>query len=110
MLKHFLWNIFHAGLSKEFVSILLSITGAVEIPLRIGNGFIADRKYVSASTHVGICMLVAGVAALLCATISGTAGNYFVFYFFFVFYSSNHSDATLKVTFFKQSILYKSVF
>ena len=104
MLKHFLWNIFHAGLSKEFVSILLSITGAVEIPLRIGNGFIADRKYVSASTHVGICMLVAGVAALLCATISGTAGNYFVFYF------SNHSDATLKVTFFKQSILYKSVF
>ena len=66
---------FFAGLTKSFVSILLSVTGASEIPMRILNGWFADRKFVSASTQVTVYMLFTGVSAFLCAAISGTAGN-----------------------------------
>ena len=66
------------GLSKEFVSILLSISGAVEIPMRIANGLLADRKYVSALTHVSLCMLFASVTAFMCAAISSTGGTCYI--------------------------------
>ena len=69
---------FVEGLSKEFVSILLSITGAVDIPMRIGNGLLADRKYVSALTHVSLCMLFASVTAFMCAAISSTGGTCYI--------------------------------
>ena len=53
---------------------LLSGAGVLEIPCRIGNGYFADRKFMSASIQLAICMIATGVGALLCALLSGTAG------------------------------------
>ena len=63
------------GLPKDFVSILLSAAGVAEIPMRIFNGWFADKKFVLVSTQVALCMLFTGVAAFICAAISGTAGK-----------------------------------
>lgn len=63
-------------MSKDTVALALTIAGVVEIPARIVNGFLADRKIMSAVTHLSLCMCLTGTAALLCATISGLEGRF----------------------------------
>lgn len=68
------------------MSILLAVTGGIEIPMRILNGWLADKKFVAATTYVGGCMIFTAITAFLCATISGTTGNKtFHIYFFIIF-------------------------
>ncbi|XP_067942363.1 monocarboxylate transporter 12-B-like isoform X1 [Watersipora subatra] len=62
------------GISKEFVSIVLSLGGVMEIPMRIFHGWLADRKLLPVAVHVGLCMAFTGLMALLCGLLNNTAG------------------------------------
>lgn len=64
-----------AGASKELVSALLAGSGILEAVMKISNGWLADRKLMTAYSQMSLCMLITGVAALFCAAISGTAGK-----------------------------------
>lgn len=65
-----------SGVSKQLVAILLGVAGGVEIPSRTFNGWLADRKFVSAYKQLAFCMLVTGICACLCGIISGVAGKF----------------------------------
>ena len=56
------------------MALLLTIAGCIEIPFRIINGLIADKRYFSALTHLALCMGVSSICALVCASVSGTIG------------------------------------
>lgn len=58
------------------MAILLTIAGCIEIPGRIVNGLIADKGYFSSLTQLGLCMGVTSICALVCASVSGTAGKF----------------------------------
>ena len=58
------------------MAILLGIAGAIEIPSRIFNGWLADRKIMKGFTQLAINMLVTGICSIICAAVSGTAGVY----------------------------------
>ncbi|XP_067942972.1 monocarboxylate transporter 12-B-like [Watersipora subatra] len=62
------------GISKEFVSMVLSLCGVMEIPMRIFHGWLADRKILPVAVHVGLCMAFTGLMALLCGLLNNTAG------------------------------------
>ncbi|XP_067941379.1 monocarboxylate transporter 12-B-like isoform X2 [Watersipora subatra] len=62
------------GISKKFVSIVLSLCGVMEIPMRIFHGWLADRKLLPVAVHVGLCMAFTGLMALLCGLLNNTAG------------------------------------
>ena len=63
------------GVSKMFVTCALTGAGALEIPMRIFNGWLADRRMISAYNHITLCMVVTGVTTLLCAIMSSHAGE-----------------------------------
>ncbi|XP_067951282.1 monocarboxylate transporter 12-B-like [Watersipora subatra] len=63
-----------AGLSKETVAVAMMIAGVGEIPSRIANGFLADKKLVTITTQYALAMLISGLMCLICAFISGLAG------------------------------------
>ncbi|XP_067942641.1 monocarboxylate transporter 9-like [Watersipora subatra] len=62
------------GLSKSLVSMLLSAGGIADMLMKVFNGWLADKKLISPSTHLALCMAVSAVTALLCATLHNTAG------------------------------------
>ncbi|XP_067942974.1 monocarboxylate transporter 12-B-like [Watersipora subatra] len=62
------------GISKEFVSMVLSLCGVMEIPMRIFHGWLADRNILPVAVHVGLCMAFTGLMALLCGLLNNTAG------------------------------------
>lgn len=62
------------GVSKETVALVLAISGILEIPFKIANGYLSDRKLMSPMTQQAVYMVITGVAALLCALISGLVG------------------------------------
>ncbi|XP_067941384.1 monocarboxylate transporter 9-like isoform X2 [Watersipora subatra] len=62
------------GISKEFVSIVLSLCGVMQIPMRVFHGWFADRKILPVAVHVGLCMAFTGLMALLCGLLNNTAG------------------------------------
>ena len=51
------------------------ISGIVEIPCRKGNGFLSDRKYMTATSQYTLCLLVAGLLTLLATLLPGVAGK-----------------------------------
>ena len=63
------------GVSKETVALATMISGIVEIPCRIGNGFLSDRKYMTATSQYTLCLLVAGLLTLLATLLPGVAGK-----------------------------------
>ncbi|KAF6028868.1 SLC16A12 [Bugula neritina] len=62
------------GISDKLVSILMAVSGAIEIPCRIGNGWLADRKIITTTAQFAICVFLAGFFCLLCAIVSNLAG------------------------------------
>jgi len=63
------------GVDKKTISLVLSISGAVEIPCRVFQGWVADRHIVSAITQYTFCVITCGLAAIVCATASGLPGE-----------------------------------
>ena len=55
---------------------LLTVAGGIEIPFRIFNGWLADKRYTSAYTQMTINMLLVGIGAIVCGAVSGVAGKY----------------------------------
>ena len=49
------------GLDKNITSTLLSAGGAIQLFSRLVMGFVSDRKYISPSTLVRICSVMAGI-------------------------------------------------
>mgnify|MGYP001804458080 CR=1 FL=1 len=57
---------------------LLTVAGGIEIPFRIFNGWLADKRYTSAYTQMTINMLLVGIGAIVCGAVSGVAGKYII--------------------------------
>ena len=53
---------------------MMVIAGALEIPSRLVNGYMADKQVMSNINQYTLCVFTAGFMALLCAIISGLAG------------------------------------
>ena len=53
---------------------MMVIAGALEIPSRLVNGYMADKQVMSNINQYTLCVFTAGLMALLCAIISGLAG------------------------------------
>ena len=68
------------GVSKEVVAIALIVGGCLEIPSRIGNGYLADKKIMSTIEQYSLCTLLTGVFTILCSSISGLPGQYYSLY------------------------------
>ena len=64
--------------SKKLVATLLTVAGGIEIPFRIFNGWLADKRYTSAYTQMTINMLLVGIGAIVCGAVSGVAGKYII--------------------------------
>ena len=52
----------------------MSIVGSLEVPFRISNGVLADRKFLSAYNQYVISLFVAGSAAFCGAVVPGLPG------------------------------------
>lgn len=63
------------GVSLEQLSTLMAVTGACEIPCRVINGFIADRKIMAAMTQLSLVLLLSGVAGFLTVILPGYIGK-----------------------------------
>lgn len=64
-----------AGVSKDVVALAMVFSGIVEIPCRICNGFLADRKYMSATAQYTLCLFMCGALTLGATYLPGTAGR-----------------------------------
>jgi len=53
----------HVG--KNHIALAISIGGGLEIVARFGNGFFANRRYVSAMTQLGVAVILAGTSTLI---------------------------------------------
>ena len=65
--------------SKKLVSILLAAGGSLDIVMRIANGWFTDKQMISAYNILTFSMLFSGITTLLCAIISGLAGEKFIY-------------------------------
>lgn len=62
------------GVPLEVLSIVMAATGACEIVCRIINGWVADRKLVTALIQLSLVLLMTGGAMFLAALIPGIVG------------------------------------
>ena len=64
------------GVSKPVMALMLTVAGCIEMLCRIINGSIADRCFMSALSHLGLCMAVTATCAVICITVTGIVGMY----------------------------------
>lgn len=66
--------LYYLGVSKNAVSVALILVGCLEVPARIANGYLADKKIMSTTEQYMICALITGVTSLLSCLIPGLSG------------------------------------
>ena len=64
------------------MALMLTVAGCIEMPCRIINGLIADRCFISALSHLGLCMAVTATCAVICITVPCIVGMYKLFKFY----------------------------
>jgi len=57
------------------VAIILIAGGSMEMVCRAANGWIADKKIMTAVHQYALCTFIAAVMCILCAVISGLPGK-----------------------------------
>jgi len=62
------------GIPKDTVALLIMIGGILEVPCRIGNGWLADKQVMTALNQYCVCVLISGSTCLFCAAVSGIPG------------------------------------
>ena len=73
------------GVSKHVMALMLTVAGCIEMPCRITNGLIADGCFISALSHLGLCMAVTATCAVICITVPGIVGMYTIHYTNFIY-------------------------
>jgi len=68
---------YYVGVSKGTVALVLIAGGVMEMISRPLNGWIADRRIMTAVHQYALCTFIASVACILCAIISGLPGELF---------------------------------
>ena len=62
-------------MSKNTIAIAMMVSGGVESPCRMLNGFLADKKFVNNTTQYAMSLFIPGLMCLLCGFLPGLSGN-----------------------------------